>query len=342
MGRMTSHILWKKNVPNHQPVFKQCLKPPSKSQDSAPAGRGSSIFGLADGFEVQLMQQPRLLDGRDCIVGHLICDTGEGHVHIVTLLQGFLQKALEFRQSIHLTMAGHGMPWPFHRDWMGTLWNHDAILGGLSSFSSSKLWLFKGCLQPILRHAQSKLMLFAVSKFYPRILPLSSIIYVYQLISTIHALRGSKAPKFFTPPLWTPCRAWQRSRNSGHCKVLLCLRCHRPWLWRDVWRRSDRRDSEISRRSPPNRRAPPWELSLSCPKNPGGLGHLFVAALLKDRENSMAFFRFMGKHIWKPHERCFFWVLGGYTLQGAFATAYATPTQDGFYCEGCLRAYFPV
>ena len=27
------------------------------------------------------------------------------------------------------TMAGHGMPWPFHRDWMGTLWNHDAIFG---------------------------------------------------------------------------------------------------------------------------------------------------------------------------------------------------------------------
>ena len=109
MGRMTSHILlilWKiKHVPNHQPVFKQCLKPPSKSQDSAPAGRGSSIFGLADGLEVQLMQQPRLLDGRDCIVGHLICDAGEGHVHIVALLQGFLQKPLEFRQSIHLAMA---------------------------------------------------------------------------------------------------------------------------------------------------------------------------------------------------------------------------------------------
>ena len=83
----------------------KCSKPPSKSQDSAPAGRGSSIFGIADGFEVQLMQQPRLLDGRDCIVGHLICDTGEGHVHIVALLQGFLQKALEFRQSIHLAMA---------------------------------------------------------------------------------------------------------------------------------------------------------------------------------------------------------------------------------------------
>ena len=33
----------------------------------------------------------------------------------------------------------------------------------------------------------------------------------------------------------------------------------------------------------------------------------------------------------------FFWVLGGYTLQGGFAKAYAAPTRDGFYCDGCLR-----
>ena len=73
--------------------------------------------------------------------------------HIVALLQGFLQKALEFRQSIHLAMAmgawwgtkkpmdrwgdlplaDHGRPWHAMAISSGlngkTLWNHDAIFG---------------------------------------------------------------------------------------------------------------------------------------------------------------------------------------------------------------------
>ena len=228
MGRMTSHILWK-NMEN-----KKCSKPPTSVQTMSKTTKQISRFG--SGWSWFQHFWPRGWIGGAAHATAPAAGWQGLHSRPPDLRRwrgprphrgtspGLSAESLGVSAK-HPPGHGHGAWWGTKNRWWidgglttgrpwqaachghftGIEWEHYGtmmlFLGeGLSSFSSSKLWLFKGYTthfetRPIKTHVVRWILILSQN---------ITIIIHYLCISTIHALRGSKPPKFFTtPPFFT-------------------------------------------------------------------------------------------------------------------------------------------